>query len=278
MKKIMFVLAVLVLAVPVFARVDITCAQVGVEPNVIVSFNNTEGQHVRAFALNIIVDGGATISAVECLNPDYYIYPGSIEIDEDTGEVTDDGSCVCDDGDYPVDTLPGLDSNGVTIEMASLYDDVPPLDDPCHQTPPADIGDLLKLTLSGCDTVNITIEGNVLRGKVVLEDATSVDPNAPGCPVVLPPCDPYADTCWSAIQCPGQSVGDATCDGNVNIMDILKVKQSWMKSFGQAGFNQCADFDHNCSVNIMDVLKVKQNWMKTGLGGDNTTTPPATCP
>ena len=176
MKKIIFVLAVLVLAVPVFARVDITCAQVGDEPNVIVSYNNTEGQPVRAFALNITVDGGATITAVECLNSDYYIYPGSIDIDD--GEVEEDGwgSCVCDPEDYD-DTLPGLDSNGVTIEMASLY----AATDPEHTTAPAASGQLLKLTLDGDSTACITIEGNVLRGKVVLEDATSLDPNALGC-------------------------------------------------------------------------------------------------
>lgn len=176
MKKIIFVLAVLVLAVPVFARVDITCAQVPDEPNVIVSFNNTEGQPVRAFALNITVSGGATIVAVESLNSDYYVYPGSIEIDD--GEVQENGwgSPVCNPGDYD-DTLPGLDSNGVTIEMASLY----AATDPEHSSAPADSGPLVKLTLDGGSAVCITIEGNVLRGKVVLEDATSVEPNAPGC-------------------------------------------------------------------------------------------------
>ena len=200
MKKIIFVLAVLVLAVPVFARVDLTCVQVGTEPNVIVSYNNTEGQPVRAFGLNITVGGGATIVAVECLNSDYYIYPGSIDIDDDEVEEGGWGSCVCDD-DYD-DTLPGLDSNGVTIEMASLYDD----DDPEHTTAPADTGDLVKLTLSGSDTVCIRIKGNVLRGKVVLEDATSVDPNALGCCVVIEP-----PVC----------VGDVDGNGFINQADTL---------------------------------------------------------
>ena len=206
MKKIIFVLAVLVLAVPVFARVDITCAQVGDEPNVIVSYNNTEGQPVRAFALNITVDGGATITAVECLNSDYYIYPGSIDIDD--GEVEEDGwgSCVCDPEDYD-DTLPGLDSNGVTIEMASLYAAA----DPEHPDAPAASGQLLKLTLDGGSESCITIEGNVLRGKVVLEDATSVDPNALGC------CADLGCACLGDVS---DTTGFGAPDGKVDIGDL----------------------------------------------------------
>ncbi len=272
MKKIIFVLVVLMLTTSVWAgEVLITCAQDAPgDPNVTIGYVNTTGQPVRAFALNITVDGGATISAVECLNSDYYIYPGSIDIDDGEVEEGGWGSCVCDAGDYD-DTLPGLDSNGVTIEMASLY----AATDPEHTTAPADSGDLLKIKVSGACC--ITIEGNVLRGKVVLEDATSVDPNAPGC--CATGFDPYVDTCWSAIQCPGQASGDATCDGNVNAVDLFKLKQSWLKKFGDVGYNCCANFNHDSfGVNAVDLFILKQNWLSSGLGGDLTQACPATEP
>ncbi|MHC4193185.1 MAG: hypothetical protein ACYSP9_03285 [Planctomycetota bacterium] len=182
MRKIIFALVLLMLAAPAWAEVLITGAQVGDEPNAIVSFANSEGQHVRAFSIDIIVDGGAVITAVECLNDDYYVYPGSIQISDNT--VTNPGTCVCDDS-YD-DTLPGLDSNGVTIEMASLYS----VNDVEHPNAPLDAGDLLKITLSGNDTQTICIRANGLRGGVVMEDASTVEPNAPCFQVDLP-----ASTC-----------------------------------------------------------------------------------
>lgn len=89
---------------------------------------------------------------------------------------------------------------------------------------------------------------------------------------------PNMGTCWDLFHCPGQPLGDATCDGKVNVMDIFKVKQSWLKNFGEVGYNQCADITRDCKVNLMDILKVKQNWLASGLGGDGTQSCPTTCP
>jgi hypothetical protein len=180
MRRIGFVLVlVLMLAAPARAEVLITgVVGQGDDANVVISFVNSEGQHVRGFALDIIVDGGAVITAVECLNSDYYVYPGSIEISDN--EVTNPGTCVCDGGEYD-DTLGGLDTNGVTVELASLYSP----NDPEHPNAPADSGDLLKITLSGNDQQTVCIRANGLRGGVVMEDVTSVDPNAPCFEVVL---------------------------------------------------------------------------------------------
>jgi hypothetical protein len=53
-----------------------------------------EPNKVRAFALDITVDNGAKIKSISYVNPDYWVYPGSIQIVN--GEVNDVGSPVCD--------------------------------------------------------------------------------------------------------------------------------------------------------------------------------------
>ncbi|MFH1615770.1 MAG: DNRLRE domain-containing protein [Planctomycetota bacterium] len=80
--------------------------------------------------------------------------------------------------------------------------------------------------------------------------------------------------CWDASHCPGQPIGDATCDGTVNALDMLRLKLSWMKCYGDPAYNCCADFDQNGCVNALDMLRLKLNWLKTGLGGDGTITCP----
>jgi hypothetical protein len=268
MRKIIFALVVLMLAAPAWSEVLITTAQVGGEPNVIVSFVNSEGQHVRAFALDIVVESSENpdlvISAVECLSDDYYVYPGSIQITDN--EVTSPGSCVCDDS-YD-DTLAGIDSNGVTIEMASLYSP----NDPDHNVAPQDSGDLVKLTLSDCGgDVTITITANELRGKVVMEDATSVDPNAPAGAAALPGCgcmddeDPdYANwvtagepNCWcyDCFDC-----GDNTGDCTLTFGDVSTLIAGWPPN----PFDACADLNKDLAMTFGDVSILIANWPPNG--------------
>jgi hypothetical protein len=267
MRKIIFALVLLMLAAPASAEVLITTAQVGAEPNVIVSFVNSEGQHVRAFALDIVVESSQdpelVISAVECLSDDYYVYPGSIQITDN--EVTNEGSCLCDDS-YD-DTLPGLDSNGVTIEMASLYS----VNDVDHNVPPADSGDLVKLTLSGCGTdVTITVTANELRGKVVMEDASLEDPNAPGGAAVLAACtcispddQPLYDNwvaagepnCWCPEhECHGLGDTDGDCD--VDTGDITVLLAGWAVYMNGV----CGDTDRDGDVDTGDVTNALNGW------------------
>jgi subtilisin-like proprotein convertase family protein len=50
--------------------------------------------------------------------------------------------------------------------------------------------------------------------------------------------DPNAGTCWDPAECAGQPSGDATCDGNVNLADLLALK---------AHFGSCAPWtDPEC--------------------------------
>ena len=80
MKKILLTLAVLMLASPAWAVVDITAVVDG--NKVAISYDaRTEAELPRAFSLNIQLDDGASIVDVIDVNPDFPIHPGTISID-----------------------------------------------------------------------------------------------------------------------------------------------------------------------------------------------------
>ncbi|MHC4315232.1 MAG: hypothetical protein ACYSW3_22535 [Planctomycetota bacterium] len=214
---------------------NITAAQVG-EPcdfRFIISYDATgETNLVRAFAFDIRLGNDANIVEVTALNADYYIYPGTIQIDAQ-GKVTDYGSPVAPYSDLPGGTLPGLDSNGITIEMASLYAPV----GPGSPNAPAKSGDLLSIRVSGefcvfptcasCIPVSeyccITISGNVARAGstgVVMEDPNeTVEVNFPICDV--DPCIPcyygQADyDQWDAVGKPDCWCYQKQCHGDAD--------------------------------------------------------------
>ncbi|HIJ53323.1 MAG TPA: hypothetical protein HPP66_09240 [Planctomycetes bacterium] len=259
MKKIVLALVVLVFAAPAWADVVITCAQVGDTNEVVISFDAmTETNLVRAFGLDIQFDDDATVLSVGNLNPDYYIYPGTISIDTtQTPPEIDYGTPVAEYGDLPSDTLPGLGSNGVTLEMASLYVG--------DGNAPAKSGALLSLYVSRPTAPDLqtclTITGNVARAGssgVVMEDPDElVTVNATGCCVDFPSDEPI---CWGFV---GQPCGDSDGSGSVNIADLVALKASWFKSDPDPAYNPCADFDRSGGVNIADLVRLKAYWFKT---------------
>jgi len=172
MKKLIFILAALLVTTPALAAVRII-----VEPDAEMAAikYETDGEKVRAFALDIVADAG-TIDGISDFirgestadNPGYGIFPANfgryITVDADTGEVTD-----WDVNDYtpvadPCDpgALGGLGTDGITIEMGALYY---PTDDSSPNAP-ANSGTLCKLTLS--EEANLTVTLNEARGGVVL--------------------------------------------------------------------------------------------------------------
>ncbi|MHC4098962.1 MAG: hypothetical protein ACYSWZ_18100 [Planctomycetota bacterium] len=227
-------LVALIAAAPAWASVNITATDMGFG-EVVISFDaSSEPNLVRAFALDIQLDNDANIVEVTALNSDYYIHPGTIQIDAQ-GKVTDYGSPVAPYSDLPGGTLPGLDSNGVTIEMASLYAPV----GPGSPNAPVQHGPLVSLTFTFHGNVSIchpyvclTISGNIARAGptgVVMESPDEVvTVNLPpplcvqigpvSCYAGMPDCDQWellgAPACWCyPRQCHGDA--DGLMGGNV---------------------------------------------------------------
>jgi len=236
MKRLSLLLAVLVLASPALAAVRII-----VEPdgNTAAIKYETDGEIVRAFALDIMVDAGTIIGISDFIrgestaeNPGYGIFPANfgryIAVDADTGEVA-----TWDVNDYtpvadPCDpgALGGLGTDGITIEMGALYY---PAEDNSPNAPGTS-GTLCRLTLS--TTANVTVSLNEVRGGVVLTDpdvAATVDMVQASAMTVVPenellaPSHPdYAEwvavgkpACWAyPRQCHGDA--DGVAEGNAS--------------------------------------------------------------
>jgi hypothetical protein len=290
MRKIIFALILVMLASPTWATIFIE-----VDPldnnKAAIKYSGTE--RARAFALDITVDAGM-IEAISDFkigddNNGYGIFPGNfsryITIDPTTGEVSDwaiEGYTPVADADDP-GALGGLGTNGITIEMGSLYDTkAPPLE-----------GTLCVLTCS--EACHMTVTPNAIRGKVVLEDASEanvdVEARAKEVPVgdvavgslTIPQADQWMSVgqpaCWLARVNPRQCHGDA--DGksqgaqqfwvSTNDLDILIA--AWNKTYEEISDQTingvpliCADFDHTSqggnkfrvSTNDLDILIA--NW------------------
>lgn len=271
MKKIVLTLAMLMLASPAWAAVNITAAQVGDTNEIVISYAST-GVLPRAFSLNLQLDEpNSSIVSVGNVNADFPIHPGTISIDLSGPEPSIDyGTPVAPQSDLPSDTLPGLGTTGVTIEMGSLYAPT----GPGSPNAPDPNGVLLSIILAGDpgSTICLTITGNVARAGsdgVVLEDP-DLDPDAsfpaPVC-VLLPQAYP---PCWDLLT---QCHGDTNNDTTVNITDFFALKDSWTKSDPDPLYNPCADFNRDYSVNITDFFILKDHWTQT-VPSDCTPGPP----
>ena len=267
MKKIVFALAVLLLAAPAWATVDCNCTTVVGSEVVTVIFDarSEADPNVRAFALNITVDSGAKITGASNFNSDFNIYPGSIDINDTTGLVDNAGSPICDPCVYG-DTLAGIGSGGMTIEMGSLYKKgTDPSPDPC--------GVLLTFTVDTDCTV--TLAGNVSRAGtngVVMEDPCATPTvNLGTCEVTGLECyagqPDYAEweaagkpICWCyPRQCHGDADGLAQGNAFTGFMyvasnDLNVLISAWQikeppKGPGLSGNQACADFDHQMQGN-----------------------------
>jgi len=172
MKTVISLLLSLALVAPAFGTVTITLTTGPAPDNVTIGFTSDEPNNVRAFALDITIDDPcARIAEVNCVSTGYNIYPGGITID-DSGVVTDYGTCLANPSQGPDGgTQPGLGTQGVTIEMGSLYE-------AGVELPPAQSGDLVIITILGCDGdycptmdgVTVSVAENTTRGGVVMEN------------------------------------------------------------------------------------------------------------
>ena len=136
------------------------------------TYQCTAGEVVRAFALDVSVDRGQILGVSGYFRGEskpgatgYGIFPASFRdhivvtsptnIDWSASDYTP----LAVTSDSPSDTLPGLNSSGVTLELGGLWD-------PNNGTTvPASSGTLCALQLS--EPANVSVAANVSRGGVV---------------------------------------------------------------------------------------------------------------
>jgi hypothetical protein len=266
-------LLVFIAIVPALADVDIIANLTEELDGVIISFDATsEPNLVRAFALDIRLDHDVNIIEVTALNPDYYIFPGTIQIDA-MGNIIDYGTPVGEYNDLPSGTLPGLDSNGVTIEMASLYAPV----GPGSPNAPARSGPLVSISIIGdyCLTVSPNITRAGPTGVVMENPDEVVKVNFPD-PICFYFCsclkytDPGYDIwvqygkfdCWCyRHQCQGDTDGLATFGRYVALADLNYFKAGFGKTLEELAGELCCDFNHTmtfgrpCGLDDLNILK-----------------------
>jgi len=289
MRKLCFVLMVLLFTAPSFAGVAINCAQVGDTNVVEVSYvASDDANRPRAFGLDITLDSGMLIGDIVSgtESEDYWVYPGTIVIE--SGSITDAGTPMAP-GDDP-GALGGSGTSGMTIEMGSLYND--PCD-PEHNTPPALTGVLFRFSIKGSGTCTVTIAGNSARGNVVLEDTEPAGDVTYGtCPFeFVSECySGMADysmwdavgkpTCWCfPRQCRGDADGLFEGKGSFWVYgaDLSVLLAGWSKTAGAlAGSEACADFDHafegkgSFQIYGADLTILLANWGTNAVAGDCT--------
>lgn len=224
MKKMLLVLAILAIATPAWAAVVITATDSGGGVATISYDASGEGSLVRAFALDITVTGSATITAAGVVDPNYWVHPGSMTFW--AGDVNSEGTAVCDANVY-AGTLPGLDTNGLTLEMATLY---------VGANTPDNSGALCTVTVdSGC---SLSVAVNSIRGAVVLEDGTvptvDVTTGATNIPISFGDCYTGPDvTAWEDRLKPDSWCNPRQCHGDADgLLDETRGKLDYWVSYG----------------------------------------------
>ena len=250
MRKLVLVLAILLLAMPAMA-VDVTIDKSISGTSVDITYSGTLA---RAYALEITVDNGQTITGVTPAfvgeGAGYGIFMGTIAIDG-TGTVTDDGTPVAPN-DAPDAAGTGIGTNKVILEMGSLYD----------VNGPATSGTLCTVTVSG--NCNMTVAVNTTRGEVVLEDATTATTNLP-ITFAVGECYTGPDYAqWVTVLKPDSWCTPRQCHGDADNAQEVIAKGTYWVGYNDinillAGFKQAyvnpvsspwiaADFDHASEV------------------------------
>jgi hypothetical protein len=290
MRKMILALAVVLLAAPAWATVTITVTPISTTKVAINYIVTPESQLVRAFALDVTVTEGTIVDindyAVGDDNGGYGIFPGNFSL---WITVLPNGTVNnWDDPNYtpvaPSDdpgALGGIGTSGATLEMGSLYD----------TNEPAKSGMLCTVTVS-VGTKTLCVNGNAIRGNIVMEDASEVLLPAPVCHTFITDCFPstfttYADwvtyakpKCWCNTANDPAATGNYQCDGDgdgatqgiakyrVYTNDLNLLIPNWQKKITDPGINPCADYDHKGQgiakyrVYTNDLQKLIDNWQK----------------
>ena len=272
MKKLILILVIALCASQASAVLDVNFTQTASTITVwYAGAGVTEATRPRAFALKLTLSGGTfdSISGYKtgestAGSPGYGIYPATITIDS-AGNVTSWGDPVAASGDPGAGG--GLGTDNIVLEFGSLYYGEP--------NAPVAAGTLCVLNYTGGLSAGLSMVGEdqfritdgVEDAGVVFEDGSTAEVNVGGTP-------PPPPTCWDLTECPNQIVGDATCDGNVNLADLYALKAAWLAT-GPPWVDPkcCSDFNRSFSVNLADLYILKANWLTTGTGTHNQTCP-----
>ncbi len=309
MKKLILVLAILVVAAPAFA-LDINLVRQGTTNLVDVRYTGADPCNLpRGFALVIDVNSKAVITAVAgyktgestSTNRGFGIYPATIAI-EANGAVTGWGTPIASDSDpLPAGADQVLPSQKIVLEFGSLY---APVHDGTNS--PAVDGNLATLTVDcngSAGSINVRMIGETTyRGGVVLENGTTFAVSKSLAITCGNDCFPsgyttYASwvtlgkpSCWcappngSGYQCKGDADGltqNPPSNYRVYSNDLAKITANWKKKTSDTTLNPCADIDHktqnppsNYRVYSNDLGIVVTNWKKK----DSAIGVPAPCP
>ena len=170
MKKYLIVLSLCLVAVSARSAVNVFVQDTN--GMVAIKYECTAGELVRSFALDVRVDTGKITAVTNFFRGEskagaagYGIFPASFRdhITVSSGTNANWGAVdytpLAVVADLPGDTLPGLGSNGVTLEFGGLWDPNNPL-----TFPPA-AGTLCALQITGA--AHVSLAANASRGGVV---------------------------------------------------------------------------------------------------------------
>ena len=170
MKSYVLILGLLLPTLPAAATVLVFVQDANGVANI--NYQCTAGEVVRTFALDVSVDQGQILGVTNFLRGPsaaaargYGIFPASFRDNVTVTNGTNAGwnvpgyTPLAVVADAPTNTLPGLNSSGVTLEFGALWDPAVPA------AAPGPSGTLCTLQLS--QTANVTIAPNLRRGGLV---------------------------------------------------------------------------------------------------------------
>lgn len=256
MKRLVCLLAVLMLTAPTFADVTISVAADGT-----VTYANPEGQRIRAMALDISVNTGQitglsgykTDGYSTSGSPGYGIYMTSIDLSVPASPVWGSPDAATADNPHSAGDIPGA---AITVELGSLYDPDVPADGPVEAS-----GTLCVLEVDTTPAV-VTIALNTDIGGIILEDNSSAAlAGASGGTITLGVYDGPA--CWEYAQiCRGDSDGSSFVD----TADWPHFRDSFFKGYGDAAYDPCGDYDMSGFVDTVDWPAFRDNFYTSPTG------------
>jgi len=293
MRRILLVVAILLIATPAFATVTVNAVYKG-SGVVEVNYACSNGEAVRAFALDINVNSPLTIDTINTFqvgdNNGYGIFPGKFR------DVINPTSPNWVDPNYnPVAPTADAGAKGplgtsaITIELGSLY---------TAGHAPGSSGTLCRLVVNNHAGGNgaLALALNTLRGGVVMENGDPCTPTLNGTTLTFD-CF-YAGmvdgigrtitaanvTTWTNLGKPAcwcykcHPRGDADNSCTITSVDILALRNAWPNPPINGVYNPCADTDYSGTITSVDVLAVRNAWPNAPINGPGCTGLTGGCP